>query len=371
MEIYFLEPDGSATVYQRGYGCVTFLQPVRRVISYEPPGPVIPRGSSDKWQDSLKEEEGCKSTEEKYINSIKQNLPDTKRAQLPLTSDRYYSRQGEPISYDDIEGRFCGDKYQKEHLIQEFSTSVVNDKRCYYEKKTFSCPKCGETISFVDVTTIRFLDKEDNEETSDLSFLELSEVPAECCPKCGFHFITTVFDLDKLKRTVSYRLVQILKQSLAQTDADITKNPNPDCPMPANVERSVKFVESKIMLGIHGYSYVVNTYECCHCHRQYNICDLNTVRKEPYFVPKELREGYIKLAQIEEGDKRFRERIRLMGIHKQLKEADRERSILPREQWALPPYCLECGYNLYSYDLLDGEPEPSSIIIPNDNSLNF
>lgn len=316
-------------------------------------------------------EEMRRKAEERQIEAILNNLPDKKRAQLPLTSDRYYSHQGEPISYDDIGGRFRGDKYQKEHLIKEFSTSVVNDRRCYYEKKTFSCPECGETISFVDVTTIRFLEEEDKEETSDLSFLELSEVPADHCPKCGFYFITTVFDLDKLKQTVSYRLVQSLKQSLTQTDADITKSPNPDCPMPANVKRSVKFVESKIMLGIHGYSYVVNTYECCHCHRQYDICDLNTVRKEPYFVPKELREGYIKLAQIEDGDKRFRERIRLRRIHEQLKKEDKERSILPREQWALPPYCIECGYNLYSYDLYEGEPAPARISVPNDHSLYF
>lgn len=314
--------------------------------------------------------------EARALEDMLNNLPDKRRARLPIVSDSYYiqpSRFGQlhPLDHSDLMLFPCSDDTQKQHCVALDNTTptIVNDKNCYYTKYTYCCPKCGEKISFVDVTSIRFLEKEDKEETDNFSFLELSELPIDACPNCDYYFVNTFFDPNMLKRTVSYKLVQMLKLALSQSVVDNKKKRNWEYPMPEGVEPSLEFVGNKIMLGVHGYSYIVNTYRCCHCKREYNICDLSSLRKEPFFVPKNLRNKSIEIRKITDDHERLQARLEWRRISSGLKTQDKEQSSLPSEQWALPPYCLECGHFLYSYDLSEGEPIPKIIGIPYTNSL--
>ncbi len=305
---------------------------------------------------------------ERYLESIMSSKPYKMRETLPVVSDNYYishsySKEPLPIEHSDLmlldsKEPFCIG-------LHNTTPTIVNDKNCYYTKYTYCCPKCGKEISFVDVTSIRFLAEEDNSENGNFSFLELSEMPLEVCPtpKCKAHFVNTFFNPDLLKRTVSYRLVQILRLALSQNAGDDEKRRDFDYLMPKGTECSLEFVGSKIMLGLHGYSYLVHTYKCCHCQREYTICDLSSLRKEPFFIPKDLRSISI------EAITNSKASLAWHKISSLLKSQDKEQSFLPSEQWALPPYCLECGHCLYSYDLYKGDPIPSRLNIFDHNSL--
>lgn len=321
-------------------------------------------------------EQRQKEAQDRAFNAMVDNLPDKARSRLPVVSDSYYVKQGRsnqvyPVGHSDLMVFPYRDYTQKEHWVGPHNTipTIVNDKDCYYTKYTYSCPKCGEEISFVDVTSIRFLEEEDKEETGSLSFLELSEMPIEACPKCGYYFINTFFNPDMLKRTISYKLVQRLKLVLLQNAVGNEKKRDWNYPMPEGVTPSIEFIKSKIMLGVHGYSYIVNTYRCCHCQREYSVCDLSSLRKEPFFVPKDLRSKPIELQKITDSHERIQANAELRRISLQLKQQDKEQSSPPIEQWALPPYCLECGHFLYTYDLYKDEPIPTSFSIPYNNSL--
>lgn len=91
--------------------------------------------------------------------------------------------------------------------------------------------------------------------------------------------------------------------------------------------------------------------------------------KEPYFIPKDLRMSYRKIEHLSSLDERIRERVKLDRIHRELQNQDKEQSQFPSEQWALSPYCLECGYMFYSYDLYKAEPAPAIFGIPNIDTL--
>lgn len=246
-------------------------------------------------------------------------------------------------------------------VISDVSSSIVNDKNCYYTKYEYVCPKCGKQISFVDVLSIRFLEEEDKEETGISSFLELNDLPVTSCPSCNTPFAFNTFlpalhyNDALLKKTRSYKLVQALKE-LSQ----VNDSKNLECrerPMPSNVERSISFIGREIIFADHGYSYVVNNYKCTHCHKQYAIGDLTSVRKEPTFISK-----YERLKKVPSGNISQQR----MAI---LEYSEKGKRFLPNIQWGITPYCMECGYNFYPYDLYEGEPIPAMIALPYDDSL--
>lgn len=283
---------------------------------------------------------------EAYLEEI---CPENQRKKLPLLSERYYSDEGRGlfVPYADI----LSERYQYPLIIQ--CATIVNERKCYYTKYTLKCPRCSKRLDFVDVTTIRFLEEDDVEEKDEFSFLELS--PVAICSKCGY--IWNFYD-KRIEDTVSYKLIQKIKEERTQREVRIEKRSSAERKMPDGVQRSIKFVKSKVMLGVRGYSYLVNTYECCHCHKQYDVCEINSIRKEPYFIPKELRAQYLEDFQ---QNKSVSEYMKTTRVHMQLKKKDKEQSLFPREQWVLPPYCLECGYYLYPYDLYEDEPIPTTI----------
>lgn len=140
----------------------------------------------------LLREQMQREAQAKAMDALINNLPDKRRSQLPVVSDSYYVSQGfskhvYPVKRSDLMLIPCRDEKQKQHWIGTHNTvpTIVNDKNCYYTKYTYCCPECGEEISFVDVTSIRFLEEEDSEETGNFSFFELSEMPMDACPKCG------------------------------------------------------------------------------------------------------------------------------------------------------------------------------------------
>lgn len=321
-------------------------------------------------------EQNRKEAQDRTFKAMVDNLPDKVRSRLPVVSDSYYVKQGNskqvyPIYHSDLMVFPYRDDTQKEHWVGPHNTipTIVNDKDCYYTKYTYSCPKCGEEISFVDVTSIRFLEEEDKEETGSLSFLELSEIPIEACPKCGYHFINTFFNPNMLKRTISYKLVQLIRLSHFQNEMDSEKKRDWEQPMPNGIKPSLEFVRSKIMLGVHGYSYIVNTYKCGHCQKEYTVCDLSYLRKEPIFTPKNLRSRPIEIEKIANSHDYLQARTKWRRISLELEAQDKEQNSLPCEQWAMPPYCLECGHFLYSYDLYKGEPVPRGFGIPYTDTL--
>lgn len=314
--------------------------------------------------------------ENRAFEAMVDNLPDKVRSRLPAVSDSYYVKKGcfnqvYPISHSDLMVIPHRNDAEKEHWVGPHNAipSIVNDKDCYYTKYTYRCPKCGKSISFVDVTSIRFLEKEDEEESGSLSFLELSEAPIVSCPECGYRFVNTFFNIHMLKRTASYKLIQFIRLSHSQDEANIEKKRDWEHPMPDGVKSSLEFVKSKIMLGVNGYSYIVNMYKCGHCQKEYDVCDLSSLRKEPVFVPKKLRTMPMEIEKITDEHECLQARAKWRKIILDLKQQDKEQSSPPIEQWALPPYCLECGHFLYTYDLYKDEPIPTSFSIPYNNSL--
>lgn len=248
-------------------------------------------------------------------------------------------------------------------VISDVSSHIVNDSNCYYTMYVYNCPTCHKEMSFVDVLSIRFLEEEDKKETGTSSFLELSDVPVTSCPSCNTEFVFSTFNTalhydDKLlKRTRSYKLVQTLR-NLAQVNT-LKKAKCNNRPIPETVKRSISFIRQDIVFADHGYSYVVNNYECTHCHKQYAIGDISSVRKEPALVPKYARQNIFPSGNIPRTE---------MWIYRQAEESQNH---FPNIQWGITPYCTKCGYNFYpTYDLYDDEPVPAIICLPSyDDSL--
>lgn len=318
----------------------------------------------DEWQEKRLEEE-CRA--------LRESNPIRRRIEAPEFSERFYVKDGRTKDQHlvcETDLRIFGhpdkrDSFKKPFFVEEYTESVVNDRNCYYRKITFHCPTCGAESSFVDVTSIHFLAKEDQEETKEYSFLELSETPACKCDNCNSPLFHIYYNDYMLKRTVSFRLVQFLKHGITKDCANAKKKPL-DVMLPPNGKSSLEFIGSKARLGVNGYSYLVHTYECGQCKTRYNICDISSLRREPVFIPKDLRATYMLLTKSKDLD----ERTKMRKIYEELKKKDKEKRRPPREQLALPPYCLECGYNFYVPDLHEGDILPAFVDTTyHDNSL--